>query len=68
MWNFSDLQYGIRSSQSTANLVTVLSDRIAGDFNRFGAIPAVALDIFNAFEFKVLVFFTKLSPMKFLVS
>ena len=31
---FSDFQYGFRSSQSTANLLTVLSDRIARAFNR----------------------------------
>ena len=31
---FSDFQYGFRSSQSTADLLTVLSDRIARDFNR----------------------------------
>ena len=34
---FSDLQYGFRSSLSTADLLTVLSDRIAMAFNRSGA-------------------------------
>ena len=34
---FSDFQYGFRSSRSTANLLTVVSDRIAGTFNRSGA-------------------------------
>ena len=34
---FSDCQYGFRSSRSTADLLTVRSDRIAGAFNRFGA-------------------------------
>ena len=34
---FSDFQYGFRSSQSTADLLTVVSDRIAGTFNRSGA-------------------------------
>ena len=34
---FSDFQYGFRSSQSTANLLTVVSDRIARAFNRAGA-------------------------------
>ena len=34
---FSDLQYGFRSSQSTADLVTVVSDRTAMAFNRTGA-------------------------------
>ena len=32
---FSDFQYGFRSSRSTADLVTVVSDRIARTFNRF---------------------------------
>ena len=31
---FSDFQYGFRSSQSTADLLTVASDRIARAFNR----------------------------------
>ena len=38
-----------RSSQSTADLPTVVSDRIARAFNRSGATRAVALDIFKAF-------------------
>ena len=33
---FSDFQYGFRSSRSTADLLTVVSDRIAGAFNRSG--------------------------------
>ena len=33
----SDFQYGFRSFQSTINLLTVLSDRIARAFNRSGA-------------------------------
>ena len=45
---FSDFQYGFRSSRSTADLLTVLSDRIARAFNRFGATRAVALDISKA--------------------
>ena len=47
---FSDLQYGFRSSQSTKDLLTVVSDRIARAFNRSGAIRAVALDISKAFD------------------
>ena len=47
---FSDFQYGFRSSRSTADLLTVVSDRIARAFNRSGATPAVALDISKAFE------------------
>ena len=34
---FSDFQYGFRSSQSTADLLTVVSDRIARAFKRSGA-------------------------------
>ena len=47
---FSDFQYGFRSSQSTADLLTVVSDRIARAFNRSGATPAVALDLCKAFD------------------
>ena len=47
---FSDFQYGFRSSQSTADLLTVASDRIARAFNRSGATQAVALDISKAFD------------------
>ena len=47
---FSDFQYGFRSSRSTADLLTVVSDRIARDFNRSGATQAVALDISKAFD------------------
>ena len=42
---FSDFQYGFRSSQSTADLLTVVSDRIATTLQRSGA-----LDITKAFE------------------
>ena len=47
---FSDFQYGFRSSQSTADLLTVVSDRIARTFNRSGATRAVALYISKAFD------------------
>ena len=47
---FSNFQYSFRSSQSTADLLTVVSDRIARAFNRSGATRAVALDISKAFE------------------
>ena len=46
----SDFQYGFRSSRSTAGLLTVVSDRIARDFSKSGATPAVALDISKAFD------------------
>ena len=39
---FSHFQYGLMSSQSTADLLTVVSDRIATQ--------AAALDIFKAFN------------------
>ena len=47
---FSDFQYGFRSSRSTADLLTVVSDRIVRAFNRSGATRAVALDISKAFD------------------
>ena len=47
---FSDFQYGLRSSQSTEDLLTVASDRIARALNRSGVTRAVALDISQAFE------------------
>ena len=47
---FSDFQYGFRSFQSTADLLTVASDRIVRVFNRFGATRAVAFDISKAFD------------------
>ena len=47
---FSDFQYGFRSSLSTADLLTVVSDRIARAFNRSGATRAVAPDISKAFH------------------
>ena len=47
---FSDFQYGFRSFQSTIDLLTVVSDKIARAFNRSEATRAVALDISNAFD------------------
>ena len=48
---FSDLQYGFRSSQSIADLLTVVSDRIGRTLNRSGATRAVAtLNISKAFD------------------
>ena len=47
---FSDFQYSFRSSRSTADLLKVISDRIARAFNRSGATRAVALDISKAFD------------------
>ena len=51
---FSDFEYGFRSSRSTADLLTVIYDRIASAFNRSGTAQvvaqAVALDISNVFD------------------
>ena len=47
---FSDFQYGFRSSRSTADLLTIVSDRIARAFDRSGATRTVALDISKAFD------------------
>ena len=51
MWSFScDSLYGFRSSRSTADLLTAVSDRIAMAFTRSGATRAVALHISDAFD------------------
>ena len=47
---FSDFQYGFRSSRSTADLLAVVSDRIAWVFNRSGATSAVAHVISKTFN------------------
>ena len=47
---FTDFQYGFRSSRSTADLLTIVSDRIARAFNRSGSTRAVSLDISKAFD------------------
>ena len=47
---FSDFRNGFRSSRSTADLLTVVSDRIARAFNRSGATRAVALNISKTFD------------------
>ena len=48
--HFSDFQYGFRSSQLTADILTVVSDRIVRAFSKSGATRAVALDISKAFD------------------
>ena len=63
-----------KSSQSTADLLTVVSDRIAMAFNRDGATRAVyILELYIhliypklSTEFGMLVFFTNFGPMEFL--
>ena len=47
---FSDFQYCFRSFRSTADLLTVVSDRIGRAFNRSGATVTVTLDISKAFD------------------
>ena len=47
---FSYFQYGFRSLQSTADVLTLVSDRIARAFNRSGTTRTVALDISRAFD------------------
>ena len=46
---FSDFKYCFRSSQSTADLLRVISDRIARAFMRSGATRAVGLNISKDF-------------------
>ena len=43
----SDFQYGCRSSGITADVLAVVSDKIARAFNRSRATRALALDIFK---------------------
>ena len=64
---FSEFQYGFRSSQSTADLLTVVFDRIARAFDRSEATRAVALDLSKGLstEFGMLVFFTNLGLVEF---
>ena len=65
---FSDLQHGLRSSGSTADLLTVVSDRIARVFNTSGVTQAVTLDIPKLLTlFGMLVFFTNLGLLEFWV-
>ena len=42
---FSDVQYGFRSTRSTAHLLTVVSDRTVRGFNRSEATQTVAFNI-----------------------
>ena len=47
---FFGFQYGFRSSQSTVDFLTVVSERIARAFSRSQATRAVACDISKTFE------------------
>ena len=65
---FSDLQYSFRSSRSTADLLTVVSDRIARAFNRSGVTLVWQLIYLRLLTgFGMLVFFTNLSLTEFQV-
>ena len=46
----SDFQYGFRPSRSTANLLTVVSDRVARALNRSVATRPVVSEISKAFD------------------
>ena len=46
----SDFQYGFRSSRSTADLLTLVTERIARTLNLSGATWALTLDISKAFD------------------
>ena len=50
IFKISDFQYGFKSSRSTADLLTVVSDRTARAFNKSGATRAVAVHISKAFD------------------
>ena len=60
---FSHFQYGFRSSQSTTDLLKVVSDRIARVFNRSKGTPG--LRVLQGFV--MLVFFINLNLMEFQV-
>ena len=62
---FSDFQYGFRSSQSTADLLTVLSDIIARALGLLELYHLIYSMLLIGFE--MLVFFTNLSLMEFQV-
>ena len=47
---FSLIASIVLGPRSTADLLTVVSDRITRTFNRYGATQAVALDISKAFD------------------
>ena len=47
---FFNFQYGFRFSRSTADLLTVVSDRTARSFDRSVATRVVALDLSNALD------------------
>ena len=65
---FSGFRYGFRSCRSTADLLTVVSERIARAFNRFGATrPWHLIYPKLLIEFGMLVFFTNVHVIEFQV-
>ena len=68
MWPFSDFQCGFRVFWSTPDLLTVVSDRIARNFNRSGLLKLWLLIYLRLLTgFCMLVFFTNLGLMEFQV-
>ena len=66
MWSFFVFAVWFRSTRLTADLLAVVSDRIARSFNGSGATRAVALDRSKSFEgLDMLVFIRNLSLDKF---
>ncbi len=47
---FSDSQYGFRAGRSTADVLTVISEKIYRSLNKSGEARAIALDISKAFD------------------
>ena len=62
---FSDFQYGFRSSPSTADLLTVVSDRIVRAYNSLGLLELWHLIYSRLLAgFGMLVFFTNVGLME----
>ena len=63
---FSNFNYGFRSSQSTEDLLTAMTDRIARIFDSSGNNRTVELDLSKALSgFSMLVYFTNLRLIEF---
>ena len=63
---FSDIQYGFRSSRSTTDLLTAVSDRVLGLLGGLGLLELYHL-IYSWLlaRFGIMAFFTNLSLMEF---
>ena len=65
---FSDFQYGFRSSRSTADLVTVVSDRIARTFNQsFFLTSSMVLALLNQLQIFAQLYLIELLGLGLLV-